>query len=83
MNWALDMNRASEVEPDAVTCPMLFLTGSEDRINPPSTVARIAERYGTRATAEVLPGMGHWLIGEPGWEILADKALGWLKSQKL
>ena len=83
MTWALDMNRASEVEPDAVTCPMLFLTGSEDRINPPSTVARIAERYGTRATAEVLPGMGHWLIGEPGWEILADKALGWLKSQKL
>jgi hypothetical protein len=27
--------------------------------------------------------MGHWLIGEPGWEKLADRALEWLKQQKL
>lgn len=83
MSWALDMNHASAVEADAVTAPLLFLTGSEDRINPPSTVARIAARYGSRATAEVLPGMGHWLIGEPGWEVLADKALSWLAARKL
>jgi non-heme chloroperoxidase len=63
-----------------VTAPILFLTGSEDRINPPSTVARIAALYGARATNEVLHGMGHWLIGEPGWEKLADRALGWLES---
>ena len=58
--------------PSKVTCPLLFLTGSEDRINPPATVARIAALYGDRATAEVLDGMGHWLIGEPGWEKLAS-----------
>lgn len=83
MSWALDMDQASAVEADAVTAPLLFLTGSEDRINPSSTVARIAARYGTRATTEVLPGMGHWLIGEPGWEALADKALSWLAGKKL
>ena len=80
MNWGLDMNRASEIEADAVTCPLLLLTGSEDRINPPSTVERIAALYGDRATNQVLPGMGHWLIGEPGWEKLAETALKWLET---
>jgi pimeloyl-ACP methyl ester carboxylesterase len=80
MNWGLDFNHASEVKADRVQCPMLLLTGSEDRINPPSTVARIAALYGARATNEVLDGMGHWLIGEPGWEKLASRALGWLDS---
>jgi pimeloyl-ACP methyl ester carboxylesterase len=83
MNWGLDFRQASAVDADAVTAPLLFLTGSEDRINPPSTVAKIAALYKDRATAEVLDGMGHWLIGEPGWEKLAKRALGWLKEQKL
>jgi pimeloyl-ACP methyl ester carboxylesterase len=83
MSWGLDLNHASEVDADAVTAPLLFLTGSEDRINPPSTVARIAALYKDRATAEVLDGMGHWLIGEPGWERLAERALEWLASQSL
>ena len=83
MNWALDFSQASAVDANAVTAPMLFLTGSEDKINPPSTVENIAKLYGGRATAEVLDGMGHWLIGEPGWEKLAERALAWLKAQKL
>jgi pimeloyl-ACP methyl ester carboxylesterase len=83
MNWGLDLNRASEVEPDHVTAPLLFLTGSEDRINPPSTVARIAALYKDRATNEVLDGMGHWLIGEPGWEKLAFRSLEWLELHGL
>jgi non-heme chloroperoxidase len=78
MNWGLDFNHASEVKPEKVQCPMLFLTGSEDRINPPSTVARIAALYRGHVTNEVLDGMGHWLIGEPGWEKIVDRALGWL-----
>lgn len=80
LNWGLDLNHASGVDVDKVTAPLLLLTGSEDRINPPSTVARIAALYGDRATSEVLKDMGHWLIGEPGWERLAERALEWLKA---
>jgi non-heme chloroperoxidase len=80
MNWGLDLNRASEVDADAVTAPLLFLTGSEDRINPASTVARNAALYKDRATNEVVDGMGHWLIGEPGWEKISERALSWLKK---
>ena len=80
MNWGLDFNHASEVEAERVQCPILLLTGGEDRINPPSTVARIAALYQGDVTNEVLAGMGHWLIGEPGWERLAERVLKWLKA---
>jgi non-heme chloroperoxidase len=83
MNWGLDLNQASAVAADKIQAPLLFLTGSEDRINPPSTVERVAALYKDRASHEVLEGMGHWLIGEPGWEKLAVRALDWLKERKL
>jgi non-heme chloroperoxidase len=83
MNWGIDFHQASAVDVDAVTAPLLLLTGSDDRINPPSTVAKIAALYKDRAACEVLDGMGHWLIGEPGWERLAARALAWLASLAL
>jgi hypothetical protein len=42
---------------------------------------RIAALYRDRATNEVLPGMGHWLIGEPGWDALATRVLSWLDKK--
>lgn len=78
MHWGLDMGRASEVDARKVDCPVLLLVGSEDRINPPGTVERIAALYKDRATFETRPGMSHWLIGEPGWEEVAGRALNWL-----
>ena len=58
--------------PRKVHCPLLFLAGSEDRINPPGTVERIAALYRrARRPTRIMPGMSHWLIGEPGWEKVA------------
>jgi pimeloyl-ACP methyl ester carboxylesterase len=78
MQWALDMRRASHVRARDVTCPVLCLVGSDDRINPPSTVARIAARYQGRALFEEFDGFSHWLIGEEGWERIAARAIEWL-----
>ena len=80
MQWALDMRRASHVRARDVTCPVLCLVGSDDRINPPSTVARIAARYQGRAQFEQFEGFSHWLIGEKGWEQIAARALTWLDT---
>jgi pimeloyl-ACP methyl ester carboxylesterase len=77
-HWGLDMRRASEVDARQVTCPVLVLVGGEDRVNPPGTVERVAALYGNRATFEKLPGMSHWLVGEPGWEKVAARTLEWL-----
>ena len=78
MHWGLDMGRASEVDARKITCPLLVLAGSEDRVNPPGTVERIAALYRDHATYETIPGMSHWLVGEPGWEKVAARALAWL-----
>jgi pimeloyl-ACP methyl ester carboxylesterase len=78
LSWGLDVRRASHVLARKVTCPLLCLSGSEDKINPASTVRRIAERYEGRAVFEELDGYSHWPIGEPGWEMVAGRALLWL-----
>ncbi len=80
MNWSFDLRRAAHVRARDVTCPVLCMVGADDKINPPSTVARIAARYGSRARFEEVKGHSHWLIGEPGWEAIAARALAWLES---
>jgi non-heme chloroperoxidase len=78
MHWPLDLKRATQVDPRDVTCPVLCLVGAKDRVNPPATVRRVATRYGGRAVYEELASHSHWLIGEPGWEKVAARALKWL-----
>ena len=78
MHWGLDMGRASEVDARKIACPLLVLAGGEDRVNPPGTVERIAALYRDHATYENIPGMSHWLVGEPGWDKVAARALAWL-----
>jgi pimeloyl-ACP methyl ester carboxylesterase len=78
MQWMFDMKRATQVDARAVTCPILCFAGRRDRVNPPATVRRIARRYGGRARYEELPNHSHWLIGEPGWQKIANGTLMWL-----
>lgn len=80
MQWALDLRRAAHVRARDVACAMLCLVGSDDKINPPSTVSRIAARYQGRALFEQVEGHSHWLIGEKGCETLAARAIAWLDS---
>jgi non-heme chloroperoxidase len=77
-HWAFDLKRASYVSARKVTCPLLCLSGSEDKVNPPKTVRHIAERYDGRAVFAELAGKSHWLIGEEGWQDVAARILAWL-----
>ena len=78
LHWPLDLKRASEVEPRAVSCPILCFSGSQDSINPPGTVRRVAKRYRGRVQYRELEGFSHWPMAEPGWEKIARQALFWL-----
>lgn len=80
LHWALDMRRASEVDTRKVDCPLFFVAGETDRISPTGTVRRTAALYEDRASYEIVPGMSHWLVGEPGWERVCNRALAWLDS---
>ncbi len=79
LHWMFDLHRNSQVDARAVTCPILCFSGSADRINPPATVRRIAQRYRGRVQYRELDGFSHWPMAEPGWEAVAKHALFWLE----
>jgi len=80
MHWMLDHTLASAVDAAAVDCPMLFVAGRHDKVNPPKTVERTAKRYRAKAVFIEAEDHAHWLIGEPGWTGIAETAAEWLKS---
>jgi pimeloyl-ACP methyl ester carboxylesterase len=81
LHWGWDARRASHVPAGAVTCPILCLGGRHDVINPPSTLRRLVLRYGAHAEFEEFAGHSHWLIGEPGWERIAERCIAWLAAK--
>jgi pimeloyl-ACP methyl ester carboxylesterase len=58
--------------------PLLVLGGELDHLMPASTVEMTADRYGVEA--EIFPGMGHGLMLERDWRLVAERLLQWLKE---
>ncbi len=63
--------------------PLLFISGSEDNLMPPSVQASNAKHYksDTVTEVEVYEGRDHAIIAEAGWEEVADRALEWALEQ--
>ena len=80
MQWALDAKQASSVDAAKVKCPVLCIAGARDRVSPPGTVRSIARRYRDLGTFEEIRGHSHWLIGEPGWEDIAERVLEFFET---
>jgi len=78
--WLLDMRGAARVDAAKVTCPVLVVGGTRDRMTPASVVRKVARRYGTVSTYREFVNHAHWVLGEPGWEEVAGYALAWLSS---
>lgn len=76
--WPLDPRRASRVDAAAVNCPLLVIAGARDRIVPASVVRKTAQRYGPHAQLRVFEDHAHWVVGEPGWQHIADAVVQWL-----
>ena len=76
--WMFDDHRAIAVDFDKVTCPVLVVSGEEDRAVRPAVGREIAERYGANGTHILAPSHAHYLFMEPGWEIVADECANWL-----
>jgi non-heme chloroperoxidase len=65
--------------------PMLLITGERDHIAPPA-IARASYRKQQRNTAvtrlQEIPGRGHSLVFDSGWQDVADAALQFLKESE-
>lgn len=79
LNWWLDPFMTTSVAPASIRAPIYIGVGERDVIHPPSTVRQTAERFGT--TAQVFPDMSHWLVGEPGFEAVANACLGFIADR--
>ena len=58
--------------------PLLFMSGSEDHLMPPSIQASNAKHYKSNTITEVKEFEGpHLMVAQEGWEEIADHALDW------
>jgi pimeloyl-ACP methyl ester carboxylesterase len=78
LNWWLDPFMTTSIGPGRLAAPSLLIAGERDVVHSPTTAQAVADRIG--AEFRIAPGMSHWLPGEPGWEHVAEMALGWLQE---
>ncbi|MGE0044804.1 MAG: alpha/beta hydrolase [Hyphomonadaceae bacterium] len=84
VHWWADRSMASAAPVYKIEAPVLALAGGQDRVNPASTVRRIAARFPQgQAHFHEFSEMSHWLIGEPEWAQVARMTLDWLSSHNL
>ncbi len=76
LNWWLDPFMTTNVAAARIKVPVLAIAGGRDLIHPPVTVRQTAARLS--GTVKVFDRMSHWLIGEPGWEDVAQACLDWV-----
>lgn len=80
--WMFDDRRTTAVEAERITCPVLVMAGSEDKVIASATGRRVADLYGDRAMFRDVPGRGHFLIMEGGWEGLAADCADWMEEAR-
>jgi len=78
--WFFDPKEASKVDEKKVSCPVLVIAGSRDKITPASVVRKVADKYGAVSTYKEFPNHAHWVVAEPGWQEIANYASEWLKQ---
>jgi non-heme chloroperoxidase len=78
--WLLDRKKASRVDESKITCPVLVIAGTLDRITPHSVVQKVAEKYRAVSTYKLFDNHSHWVVSEPGWEEIADYVNSWLEQ---
>src|SRR5829696_4747508 len=66
--------------------PLLFIAGDEDNLFPPPVIESNVKHY--RRTKSVtdykeFPGRSHYIVGQEGWEEVADYALEWATEHTL
>lgn len=76
--WLFDSKRAAKVDESKVTCPVLIIAGEKDRIVPASVTRKIAEKYKSVSTYKEFSDHSHWVVGEPGWQEIAEYIKEWL-----
>lgn len=75
-----DMTLFNLPHPSRLTdVPLLVLGAEHDHLIPSALVDMTAARYGVQA--EIFPGLGHGLMLERDWRLVAQRILNWLQEE--
>jgi non-heme chloroperoxidase len=77
--WMLDQTGATSVATDKVPCPVLCLSGADDKLVSLLTARATAVAYRGAPFWE-LKGHGHMLLVEPGADQIAERIATWIPS---
>jgi len=77
--WYFDSRGAAKVAESKMTCPVLVVAGTQDRITPASVVHRVARKYKAVSTYKEFENHAHMVVTEPGWQEVAEYVSGWLR----
>ncbi|HEU4585119.1 MAG TPA: alpha/beta fold hydrolase [Gemmatimonadaceae bacterium] len=72
---------AMAVDAKRVTCPLLSVGAADDHFLPPRIARSLARKYD--AEHREYAGHGHYIVGEPGWERVADDVAEWVATRAL
>jgi pimeloyl-ACP methyl ester carboxylesterase len=77
----LDMLLLNLPRPDLVTAPLLVMGAEKDVCFTQQEVHGTARAY--HVEAEIFPKMGHDMMLEPGWDLVAERIHEWLETRDL
>ena len=68
----------TELDEEKIKCPVLVLAGYKDRLTPMYIQRKLAEKLA--AEYKEFPEHAHYILGEKGWEDVADYIVVWLNE---
>jgi len=77
--WMFDKARTTAIDTVKVACPVLVVSGSDDKVISATTGRKIARLY-PQATFHEAHGRGHFLILEVGSRQLAERCADWIEQ---
>jgi pimeloyl-ACP methyl ester carboxylesterase len=76
----LDGAKSARIAPGKVAAPLLLVGAGRDKLVPPGVVERTARRVG--GDFRLYPNQGHWVLGQPGWQDIANDVAAWLEARR-
>lgn len=75
-----DKKKASFVNENKITCPILIYHGLKDRIVPYTTGVKLSKKYFSNSTLKLLNNNAHLIEVEDGWEKVAEDIFNWINK---
>lgn len=80
--WFFFKNPPTKVNFENITCPVLVLSGLEDKITPPKLQEKIHSQFRSTASIRLLEDVCHWTIGGTYLPRVKAHIFSWLSEQR-